>query len=627
VIPVYASRKSQLATDEAKIYTRACRPRKSGSPEPDNLARSGRLFFIISVLAAAVYAELPPELPGEELTQQHFDSAVRRGGAAQTAPEHTSGADVRQPSSASWLEAAMVTWYAPTLDAQMAADDIIIPFGKGGVFVPRYTETNSEPDFEVYDLENNHVGAARTGTTIALVPGNYDVTLGSGSQQQRIVKRVTVTEGRTTPVVPDWSGLIVEVVDEQGVSLRGEYELVRIDEFDPYGRGYGASVELGETVKAWILKPGTYKILGAGEGYNTMTNFVTVRLLPGELTNFLLIQEPEKFGIRGGGTLQLASATRSVTSNWHWGANIGANMLFNAEFDHEANLEMNSLTMGLLFDTWVFYRKKPVEWNTRLRLDESINIADNDPETMINTPDRMLLSSIFIWRILNWFGPYARSELNTKFFETKVKRGKEDGFCFVDADYIFDVQRGLDTAEIFVTEPALSPVVFEIGAGVNADLTTRRYFEAKTRLGFGCNYSRYADRYRVIEADKVEYPADAPPQERALAENRLANSVILYPEQKISIFEVGPQASFGVMVRIGIFASAEAEVKLFAPVAPSPRFDRPDFDVSGTLSWRLSSLLNLDYTYRQTLRQPAELDVPDHKSSHGIWLRLHFSSR
>ena len=187
------------------------------------------MFFIISVLAAAVYAELPPELPGEELTQQHFDSAVRRGGAAQTAPEHTSGADVRQPSSASWLEAAMVTWYAPTLDAQMAADDIIIPFGKGGVFVPRYTETNSEPDFEVYDLENNHVGAARTGTTIALVPGNYDVTLGSGSQQQRIVKRVTVTEGRTTPVVPDWSGLIVEVVDEQGVSLRGEYELVRID--------------------------------------------------------------------------------------------------------------------------------------------------------------------------------------------------------------------------------------------------------------------------------------------------------------------------------------------------------------------------------------------------------------
>jgi hypothetical protein len=568
----------------------------------------------------AAYANTLPDLPGEELTQERFDSVTRRGGILKAEPVQDSGADVQSASSMPWLDAAMGTWYAPALSAQMAADETIIPFGKGGLFVPRYSETNSEPDVEVYDLKNHHLVSARTGGAITLIPGDYDVTLGSGSQQQRIVKRVTVVEGRMTPVIPDWSGLIVEVVNEQGIAFKGEYELVRIDEFDPYGRGYGASVELGETVKAWILNPGTYKILGAGESYNTMTNFVTVRLLPGELTNFLLIQDSsDNYSIRGGGTLQLASATRSVTSNWHWGANVGANVLFNAEFDHQANLEMNSLTMGLLFDTWVFYRKKPVEWNTRLRLDESINIADNDPETMINTPDRVMLSSIFIWRILNWFGPYARSELNTRFFETKVKRGKEDHFSFVDANYVFDGSLE-DTSLIFVTEPAFSPVIVEIGAGVNADLATRRYLEARARAGFNISYSRYAERYRVIEADKVK---DYSPE----GENRIANSVILYPEEKANIFEVGPQTSFGLTVRIGTFASAEAEIKLFAPFAPSPRIDRPDFDFNGTLSWRLSSFLNLDYTYRQTLRRPVELDVPDHKSSHGIWLRLHFSSR
>ena len=597
----------------------------------DTPARRIRLALSFLLLSAAAYADSLPGLPGEELTQERFDTVTKRGGTLQAAPAPGGAEDAQADSTPSPLDAAMATWYAPPLAAQMEADEAIIPFGKGGIFVPRYTETNSEPDFEVYDLSNKHSGSARTGGTIMLVPGDYDVTLGSGSQQQRIVKRVTVVEGRKTPVVPDWSGLIIETVDEQGVSIRGEYELVRIDDFDPYGRGFGASVELGETVKAWILKPGTYKILGAGESYNTMTNFVTVRLLPGELTNFLLIQEPEKFGIRGGGTLQLASATRSMTSNWHWGANVGANILFNAEFDHQAKLEMNSLTMGLLFDTWVLYRKKPVEWNTRLRLDESVNIADNDPETMVNSPDRMLLSSIFIWRILNWLGPYARSEINTKFFETKVKRGKEDYFCFVDADYVFDESREPDTSGIFVAEPGFSPLIMEIGAGVNADLTTQRYFEAKARLGFGSTYSRYDERYRVIESGDVKNPADddpdEPPERRAAIENRKANGVILYPEKKVSIFEVGPQASLGATVRIGAFASVEAEVKLFAPVAPTPRFDKPDFDVSGTLSWRLSSILNLDYTYRQTLRQPVGLDVPDHKSSHGIWLRLHFSSR
>jgi len=583
--------------------------------------RARYIVFSLSVflLLTAAYADFLPDLPGEELTQEHFESTTKRGKTAQ--PESVPDSDSNEKSETpQWLEAAMNTWYTPTLAAQMAADETIIPFGKGGIFVPRYTETNSEPDVEVYDLKRNHAGSARTGTTITLTPGDYDVTFGSGSQKQRIVKRVTVTEGRTTPVVPDWSGLIIEVVDEQGIAFRGEYELVRIDEFDPYGRGYGASIELGETVKAWILKPGTYKILGAGESYNTMTNFVTVRLLPGELINFLLIQESEKFGIRGGGTLQLASATRSATSNWHWGANIGANVLFNLESDLEANLETNSFTMGLLFDTWAFYRKKPMEWNTRLRFDESINITDNNPENMINTPDRMLLSSIFIWRLLDWLGPYARSEFNTKFFSTKIKRNKEGSFRFVDTNYVFDEALEPDTSKIFTLEPGFSPVIFEVGAGMNADLTTRRYIEAKARLGFASAYSNYADRYRVIEINKVKYP-------REFVGDSLVNSIILYPEEHINILEVGPQASLGVLVRIGAFANVETEVKLFTPVAPTPRFDRPDFELNGTLSWRLSSFLNLDYTYRQTLRQPVELDVPDHKSSHGIWLRLHFSSR
>jgi len=588
---------------------------------------AGRICFSLTVLLllAAARADTMPDLPGEELTQERFELVTKRAGTVQTARD--SGAYVQSPASSSWLDAAMDTWLAPTLAEQMAADETIIPFGKGGIFVPRYAETSSEPDVEVYDPANNHIVSVRTGRAVTLIPGDYDVTLGSGSQQQRIVKRVTVEEGRVTPVIPDWSGLIVEVVDKQGIAFKGEYELARIDEFDPYGRGYGASVELGETVKAWILKPGTYKILGAGESYNTMTNFVTVRLLPGELTNFLLIQDSsDNYSIRGGGTLQLASATRLLASNWHWGANIGANLLFNMEIDHEAEIkgETNSLTMGLLFDTWVIYRKKPVEWNTRLRLDESINITENDQETMINSPDRILLSSIFIWRILNWLGPYARSEFNTKLFNTKLKRNKEDRFCFVDTGYVFSY---IDTSLALVTEPAFSPLIFEVGAGVNADLTTRRYFEARARLGFGSTYSRYADRHRIIEADRVKYPDPADSLHRADVEQNLLNSIILFPEEKVSILEVGPQASLGVTVRIGAFASAEAEVKLFAPVAPNPRIDRPDFDFNGTLSWRLSSFLNLDYTYRQTLRQPVELDVPDHKSSHGIWLRLHFSSR
>ncbi|MDR2692722.1 MAG: hypothetical protein LBB74_00710 [Chitinispirillales bacterium] len=566
----------------------------------------------------------PPDLPGEELTdRQVFQQKRNHGDMSAAAIEDAIARASR--TERSWLEGAMETWNAPPLYMQQATDGTIIPYGKGGIFVPTYTETSSEPDIEVFDLRDSLVASGQPGRTFALEPGEYKVMLGSGSRQQRIVKNVKVDEGAAQPLIPDWSGLVIDVVDEQGVALKGEYELVRIDEFDPYGRGYGASVELGETVKAWILKPGVYKILGVGEGYNTLTNFVTVRLLSGEFTTFLLIQDPNDFRIRGGGTIHL-TPTAKLASNWLFGINVGINAQFNTEIDHQTELTASTFTLGGLLDAWLLYRKKPVEWSTRLRLDESINLTDEYLENMVNNPDRLLMSSIFIWRILDWFGPYARMESNTRVFDSKIKRASESGFCFTDADYVFHENiglAGLDTTQVYTIEPAFSPFIVELGAGMNFDLTTRRYFEAKTRLGFGCAYSRYDDRYRIIESGKVKYVSEDSLEQKLL----VLNSVVLFPEERVNILEVGPQASLDAAVRIGSLGSAEGEVKLFAPVLPEQRLTKPDIEFSGTLSWRLHRSLNLDYTYRQSLKRPAELDEPVHTSTHGIWLRLHYSNR
>jgi hypothetical protein len=558
-------------------------------------------------------------LPGEELTERQIFRQKRSLEAAGAASADTAKT---APAERSWLEKAMETWNAPPLQAQMSTEDAMMPYGKGGVFVPTYTEPNSEPDVEGRDPKGNLIISSAPGLTLALEPGEYRVMLGSGSAQQRIVKNVRVTESVAQPVIPDWAGLVIDVVDEQGIALKGEYELVRIDEFDPYGRGYGASTELGETVKAWVLKPGVYKILGVGEGYNTLTNFVTVRLLPGEFTTFLLIQDQSDFRIRGGGTIHL-TPTAMLTSNWRFGINVGLNTQFNVEIDRQAGLTTYNIALGGLLDAWLLYRRKPVEWSTRLRLDESINMTDDNLRDMVNNPDRLLTSSIFIWRILNWLGPYARVESNTKLFASKVRRSTEGGFCFTDGDYVFDAGALRDTAQVYTIEPALSPFIFELGAGVNFDLTTRRYFEAKARLGFGSTYSRYDDRYRIIEGSKVKYESEDSLEQRLL----VASSIVLFPESRVNISEIGPQMSLGATVRIGAMGSAEGEVKLFAPVLPEQRLTKPDIEFSGTLSWRLLRSLNLDYTYRQSLKRPAELDEPVHTSTHGIWLRLHYSSR
>jgi hypothetical protein len=580
-------------------------------------------ILFVAVFLSPLFSAPPSDLPGEELTERQINEARRRRGGNQAARtlDTTAVASVVSTERL-WFDKAMDTWNAPRLSVQQSADEVIIPFGKGGIFIPKFTEMNIEPDVEVFDMSDNRIVSSETGRTILLEPGEYRVMVGSGSMRQRIVKNVNVVEGQTRPIIPDWSVLVIDVVDEHGMTLKGEYELVRIDEFDPYGRGYGASIELGETVRAWVLRPGLYKILGVGEGYNTLTNFVTVRLMPGEFTSFLLIQEPQKFSIRGGGTIHLTPSTK-LASNWSVGLNFGANIQLNTETDHQTDIETSTFTTGLLLDAWLLYRKKPMEWSTKLRFEEGINIIDNSFDDMINTPDRMILSSIYIWRLLNWLGPYGSAEFNTKFFETRVRRSTENWFCFVDSSYVFNEAAGFDSSQTLVIEPALSPLIFEVGVGVSADFTSWRYFELRSRLGFGSSYSKYGDRHRIIENDKVEYTSPDSLAHKA----SVARSIVLFPEDKIDIFEVGPQAAISAMVRLGGVASAEGELKLFAPVLPEARLTRPDFEFNGTLSWRLSRILNLDYTYRQMLKQPTELNVPVHTSSHGIWLRLHYSSR
>lgn len=570
------------------------------------------------IIVSTAVAELPPELPGEEITQEYLNWALN---SPDTTEEKDSSITNQPLRRGSWLDSAMRTWDAPPLSVQQAADQTIIPFGKGGVYVPRFSETNYEPDLEIIDPDGNFVHSGETGRTYTLEPGEYYVILGSGTHKQRIVKQVEIVEGQVEPVIPDWSGLVIEVVDEQGVPIKGEYELVRLDVFDPYGRGYGASSEMGETVKSWILKPGTYKIFRVGEGYNTLTNFVTVRLVPGEFTRFLLIQDPEDLSIKGGGTVQL-SANTSLTPSWRYGSNIGGNVQFSAETDHQMKQSVTAFTLGLLSDSWLLYRKSPIEWNTRLRVEEGFNITDWDLPNMISNPDRMILNSMLIWRIYKWIGPYARMEVTSNFLPDKVKRNKENWFCFVDEDYYLQPEN-FDSSRTFVVEPAFSPSITDIGAGVNADLATMRIFEAKARLGVGSSYSMYMDRYRVVESSKVKYHSD----DSLANSSRVANSIVLYPEDDVNIFEFGPQASLSLTLRLGLYASAEGELKVFAPVMPVQRFDSPDYEFNSTISWRLSRALTLDYTYRTHLKQPKDLDVPVNNSSHGIWLRLHYSSR
>jgi hypothetical protein len=571
------------------------------------------------VLAAAVclHAAPPPQIPGNDITDEDMQTLVPRDSVRKHAP-----AGAR--TSSTWLDLAVQTWNAPTIGEQMAQDARLVPMGMGGVFVPRMTEGVLEPDIEIVDTVGTLMARGEPGVRYALLPGIYYVMIGSGSHKQTMVRTVSVEEARTTPVVPDWGGLSIETVDENGMPIRGEFELICLDNNDPYGRGFGPDPDLGEKPRTWILKPGLYKIFSVGESFNTQRNFITVQLMPGQLSPVLLIERKADLRIQGGGVVSRTTEKR-LAQNWKYGIDVGGGALFYATIDRsrgDTTVSTNSTTISLLLNAWLHYEKSRTEWNTSFRLNEGFSFIIDSVglRDFTGSDDEPRLQSLYIWRILKWFGPYGRFELQTALFPKFERRTQEEKTQFFIVDRNGD-SLTINTKTSLRSEPSLSPMDIGLGVGANADILDFRYISARARLGFGYSFKSIHDKYApvpVLAVDSALYARNT---------SLIDGSVILSHVESVRTHEAGPEAALTTEIRVGRWGTTGAEITLFAPVAPTPRVDNLDIYLEAYVSWRITRSVSLDYRYDFTRETPVEKELQVNKSQHRIQLRYSFSSR
>jgi len=574
-------------------------------------ALSIMLFYI------ATWAELPPQLPGEEIT----DHVLRKSLIQDTVQRDIK--DSLRPVTL-WYDKAARTWDAPSLTDQMSKDNTVVPMGKGGVFIPRMTELHKEPDVEIIDSLGVSVGNGETGVTYPLEPGSYYVLLGSGTHKQRIVRKVEVLEFRTVPVIPDWAGLIIETIDTNATAIKGEYELVRIDEFEPFGRGYGADVSLGEAVKTWILKPGLYKILGRGESYNTLKNFITVRLMPGELSRIVLIQRHDDLAILGGGDVDMASG-RKIASNWKFGGSVGGNIQFVNNIDKKDDRKSDySSLLNVNSSIWIRYHNNPFEWESSVALNEGFNLAKQPSSStfsIMSATDDFKVRTLFIWRFLQWLGPYGSIEGKTNLLPKDIQRGDKEFFLILNDDSV-RTSTLIDSSAVHQLNPSFCPITFDIGGGVNVDALDLNFMDIAIKLGAGSSYSGFPEKFTEISKSKTNYDTS----NYALV-SLIDKSVLLRHENETKIFEFGPLGQISSNLRVGRFGTAGAEVKVFVPLYPENRFTNPDFDINTILSWRIARGVTLDYEFSYVLKQPKNKDAVVDLATNTVLLRFSFSSR
>jgi len=372
------------------------------------------------------------------------------------------------------------TWDMPPPKEQEELEETVVPVGKGAIFVPCMTDPQREPPYVVFK-DGKRVMTVQMGKKAVLEPGIYEVRIGSLPLEERIKKRVLVVEGKVTRVKATWSGLVVQVVDEKSEPFRGTYELVAMPERREVGVGLGADVERGEDVKTWILPPGNYMILKAGESYQARRDFYTIRLQPGELYKMVLVVERDTGAFVGAGQVGLVEPQKAY-KNWKFSLLIGGEAELNRRSDLVGFPSGYGFAFGGFLDFIARHKSTRHFSYERIRIEEKQVKQPNQP--FLKDLDEAKADALYMYRIWGWFGPYARAGVKTSFFpshlyltgRTKIEVVDETGQVIQDL--------GEHDGKFRTSEP-LAPVEVKGGTGFALLLTFKDILDTIGRLGFG----------------------------------------------------------------------------------------------------------------------------------------------
>ena len=475
---------------------------------------------------------------------------------------------------------------------QVANDPTPIPVGQGAVFLPAYTTGDQEPPVTVLQ-DGGVVSEGQAGRRVVLPPGDYDVRFGSGTFSQQVRIPVAVEEGRTTVIPPSWSGLVVDVVDAQFVPFRGSYELIRMDDREEFGIGFGADRLQGEQLRAWVLPPGLYKIIRSGGTYRDRTDFATIRLTAGELSRFTLVVEPDTGQFLGAGEADPEEAEQAEKSDWTLAGVLGGAATFNRT-DQVGEQAGWDLGLSLFFDTTASFQRDAHQWITRLELEEEQTRPEDGEFT--NEGDRLFLHTIYTYHLVPWFGPYLRVGLETKLLDRHQVFESPQTVDELDADGAV-VETHVDVDRVQLGGP-FAPLILQQGAGGNFRLLRRRTVELDLRLGFGARQT-LANGLLVFE-------------DVTGANDRLV------PAEDATV--VGPEGTLVGIGRLSRWVTITSEFDGLLPVSD----DDVVFTWRNQASLRLIRFVSINYRFNAT-RDP-NLDVEDTiRTEHDVQLRFSYT--
>lgn len=559
--------------------------------------------WIPSVLSmlGAVWAAPSPELPGidvRDLGPTWGDTVTKR-----------QGADRREASG------GIGRWAAPPPEVQLEADEVLLGMGEGAVFVPSMTHGRLEPRVSVTDTNGRFVSIGPSGRRMRLKPGAYRVSFGSGSEAQRMVVPVVVGDGETVVVPTPWAGLTIATISTDRQHIRGEYKLVRQDKFQSYGEGFGQTEDRLSDLPTWILPPGVYKITGLSAGTDELTNFVTVRLLAGEWTDFTLVMDDEK--VVGGGAIT-QTTENPARKDWRFGADLGGSVSWTREkLSRQENIRTTTNLSGY---TQLRLRREKDDWLTSARLQFVGGATETGNDDWKIAPDEIVAQVFAVRRVTPRVGPYGRFVATSHLLPSAIDLSTTTSapiMLFVRDPATGRFERRAPGATSWQMASSFAPLEIRQGLGLNVEVVQTRPVDLSLQAGvasrqvfpFGAYYQRSLDNPFLLEELR-----------RQDTNVTALNSVVM--QRAVFDHGTGLEATAELRAQLGSSASLASAPGLFWSLWPR---DQLEFSMLTVLSLHLTRFASVDYRYaiKKSLDEGA---IHRYPYSHQVLLRFSFGS-
>jgi hypothetical protein len=475
-------------------------------------------------------------------------------------------------------------WLLPAPTVQLEMDKQLIPMGKGAIFVPAMSSVAAEPPYIVMD-DGKVIERTPSGQKTILPPGRYTVLVGSGVESQMTRRAVEVFDDHATLVEPDWAGLVVHVVDQYGIQFRGTYEIFHLPTGEDFGLGLGADETRDEKLRTWLLPAGRYMVTRSGESVLARKDFITVQLMPGELTDLTLVQVREDGSFLGGGVVDRWEG-KTELKNWRLGLIVGGDLIWNRN-DNVAGRDFgNAVTLNAFINCQVRYIDPHHLIYARLQIDEGLSAQPGGSalrRELQKSIDEVLLDSIYTYRLRSWVGPYVRFGLDTNILPGRAIFDNPHGDVLIYDQNNNLLERRLRPDSLRLAE-SFDPLEFKEGAGISFDFTPSLIMDLHLRLGFGAR--EYLVRSLLI------------PQSGGVADDSNGCSANHCYVKAASSNLLGAEATFIGSARISRWLMIDTELDTLIPFTSSgPRAD-PVIDWRNTISLRLVSFASVAYVVR-----------------------------